>query len=87
MTFQSCDGMLIRIHLKNLEAHAAGFPPSEFDTNDEAVLLSEDSSTLELLFRFIYPSRHPDLEYLKFEPLALLAEAAEKYEIFSAINI
>lgn len=87
VTFQSGDGVFLRVHRKNLEAHAAGFPPPGFETNEEVVPLTENSSTLELLFEFIYPKRQPDVEFMLFEDFALLAEASEKYEVFSAIGI
>ena len=79
--------MLLRIHRKNLETNAAGFPPPGFDTLNEVIPLTEDSETLELLFQFMYPKRHPDLETAAIEILAPLAEAAEKYEVFSALNM
>lgn len=53
----------------------------------EIVQLTEAAVTLEHLFRFCYPDRHPDVEAMKFDVLALLAEAAEKYEVYSAMNI
>ncbi|KAF8054865.1 hypothetical protein FPV67DRAFT_1459805 [Lyophyllum atratum] len=87
VTFVSSDNILFYIHRKNLETHAAAFPPAEFDTRGEIVPLTEDSRTLELLFQYIYPQRHPDLESTPFETLAPLAEAAEKYEVFAAMNI
>jgi BTB/POZ domain len=87
VTFQSTDKVLFHIHRKNLEAHAADFPPPEFQTREEIVPLQETSSTLELLFQFIYPTRHPSLDATEIEVLAPLAEAAEKYQVFSAINI
>ena len=43
--------------------------------------------TLELLFQFCYPDYRPNVEALEFEALALLAEAAEKYQVFSAMNL
>jgi hypothetical protein len=75
------------VHRKNLETNAGGFPPPGFDTGGEVVPLTEAAPTLELLFQFIYPKRHPDLEFTEFEVLSPLAEAAEKYEVYSAINI
>jgi hypothetical protein len=78
---------LFHIHRTNLDAITAGFPPAGFDTHDEVVHLAEHSDTLELLFQFIYPRRHPDLADAKIEVLAPLAEAAEKYQVFPAINI
>ena len=43
--------------------------------------------TLELLFQFCYPDYHPDVESLEFDILMLLAEAAEKYQVFPAMTI
>jgi hypothetical protein len=75
------------VHKLNLALSSKGFPPSEFETLDEIVQLTETSTTLNLLFRFCYPVRHPDVETLDFEVLADLAEAAEKYELYSAMNL
>ncbi|KAJ7816227.1 hypothetical protein B0H14DRAFT_2374717, partial [Mycena olivaceomarginata] len=80
-------GVLFRIHRQNLEVSAEGFPPREISTHNEVVDLTEDSATLELLFQFTYPQRHPTLENASFEILEPLAEAAEKYQVFSAMNI
>ncbi|KAJ7257198.1 hypothetical protein B0H12DRAFT_1111417 [Mycena haematopus] len=85
--FQSCDGILFGIHRPNLQTNTEGFPPAEISTKGEIVPLSESSTTLELLFRFIYPRRHPALDKIAFVDLAALAEAAEKYQVFSAMNI
>jgi hypothetical protein len=87
VTFQSTDGVLFHIHQGNLNTSTGGFPPPGFDTFDEVIPLTEHSETLELLFQFIYPKRHPDLEITPIEILAPLAEAAEKYEVFSALNM
>ncbi|KAG5637526.1 hypothetical protein H0H81_004222 [Sphagnurus paluster] len=87
VTFVSSDEVLFYIHRKNLETNAEGFPSAEFDTGGEIVPLTETAVTLELLFQFIYPRRHPDLEDTTFEILAPLAEAAEKYQVFSAMTI
>ncbi|KAG6916791.1 hypothetical protein DXG01_005314 [Tephrocybe rancida] len=87
VVFKSSDNILLYIHRKNLESHAAAFPPSEFDTRGEIVFLTEDASTLENLFQYVYPERHPDIELMPFESLYKLAEAAEKYEIFSLMCI
>jgi hypothetical protein len=51
------------------------------------VVLPESAEILELLFRFCYPERHPDLEQLEFNTLSSLAEAAEQYELYAAINV
>lgn len=77
------------IHDANIQAHIGGFAVPEFQTQDdsEPVSLPEDSTILELLFQFIYPDRHPDLESTTFDVLKKLAEAAEKYKVFSAMNV
>ncbi|KAJ7114177.1 hypothetical protein C8R43DRAFT_961418 [Mycena crocata] len=85
--FRSSDNVLFGIHRPNLETNTEGFPPPEISTSDEIVSLSESSATLELLFQFIYPRRHPALDEIPFSDLASLAEAAEKYQVFSAMNI
>jgi hypothetical protein len=61
----------------------------EFETAGEIVNLTEDAATvtLELLFQFVYPQRHPNLSDSPYEVVAPLAEAAEKYEVFAAMNI
>ncbi|KAG5635398.1 hypothetical protein H0H81_011402 [Sphagnurus paluster] len=82
--FQSKDGFRFLIHRRNLETP---FPPSEFETQGEVVNLSEDSNTLELLFQFIYPKRLPDMDKINYATVALLAEAADKYEVFSAMYV
>ena len=55
--------------------------------SDAVIHFPEKSVILDLLFQFCYPMRHPELNDLKFGILADLAEAAEKYKVFSAISI
>ena len=55
--------------------------------SDVVIQLPEKSVILDLLFQFCYPERHPELNDLAFDILAELAEAAEKYKMFSAISI
>ncbi|KAF7354029.1 hypothetical protein MVEN_01089700 [Mycena venus] len=87
VTFRSADGVLFLVHRVNLQTHTEGFPPAEFATEGEICPLSESSETLEVLFEFIYPRRHPALDNMPFAKLAELAEAAEKYQVYSAMNI
>ncbi|KAJ7195862.1 hypothetical protein C8J57DRAFT_1207536 [Mycena rebaudengoi] len=87
ITFKSSDGVQFRVHRKNLEVCAEGFPPAEISSTGEVVALTETSATLELLFQFMYPKRHPALDTTPFTVLEPLAEAAEKYQVFPAINI
>ncbi|KAI0710372.1 hypothetical protein C8Q72DRAFT_799350 [Fomitopsis betulina] len=72
---------------KNLATHSEVFPDGDLAINNEVVLLTEDSATLELLFQYMYRQPQPDITELPFERLSKLAEAAEKYRVFSAMEI
>ncbi|KAJ7431475.1 hypothetical protein B0H11DRAFT_2130378 [Mycena galericulata] len=87
VVFQSSDDVLFSVHRVNLQTHTEGFPPAEIVTEGEICPLPESSATLEVLFQFIYPRRHPSLDNFRFEAVAALAEAAEKYQVYSAMNI
>jgi hypothetical protein len=87
VTFRSNDRVLFQIHRKYLETNTGGLSSEGFMTFDEVIPLPEDSSTLELLFQFIYPMRYPTVMLMLFDTLLILAEAAEKYEVFAAMNI
>ncbi|CAA7269261.1 unnamed protein product [Cyclocybe aegerita] len=84
--FQSSDGVRFHLHRTNLGVITGAFPGAELDTRDEVVHLAEPARVLEILFQYVYPKRHPDLENLDFQLLAELAEAVEKYEVFPAMN-
>ncbi|KAK7436173.1 hypothetical protein VKT23_019250 [Stygiomarasmius scandens] len=71
VVFQSSDGVLFHLNPKHLEYGAEAFPPS---------------AILEPLFQFTSPRNQPDLEDLNFKTLMELAEAAEKYVVYSAIR-
>ncbi|KAF9458524.1 hypothetical protein BDZ94DRAFT_1313212 [Collybia nuda] len=75
VVFRSADNVLFNIHRKNLEVATGAFPPSNFSTQGESVALSESSTTLELMFQYIYPMPQPEAPSLPFETLAPLAEA------------
>ncbi|KAJ6607598.1 hypothetical protein B0H10DRAFT_1817786, partial [Mycena sp. CBHHK59/15] len=85
--FKSSDGDLFHIHRKNLEVCTEGFPPGEISTQGEVVDLLETSVALDLLFQFMYLQCHPALDTTPFEVLEPLAEAAEKCQVFPAMNI
>lgn len=87
VTIQSSDNVKFNIHRTNLETSTGAFPGAEFETNGEVVYLTEKADVLAILFKFIYPQRHPSLEHLDFALLSQVAEAAEKYEVFAAMNI
>ncbi|KAF8071467.1 hypothetical protein FPV67DRAFT_874709 [Lyophyllum atratum] len=83
VVFRSSDGVLFRIHSKNLEFASDGFPPPEFSTENQLVDLPEIARTLELMFRFVYPRLQPSLEGVNSDILSPLAEAVEKYQILT----
>ncbi|KAG6834532.1 hypothetical protein H0H93_009113 [Arthromyces matolae] len=97
--FKSSDDIIFRIHRNNLETSAGSFPSSgTVHREGDIVELTEDAPTLELLFQFVYPRRHPtlrafsveqtlDTDTIHFSLLERVAEAAEKYEVFAAMNI
>jgi hypothetical protein len=89
ITFQSSDGVLFHLHIKYLEISTNGFsfPPDCASGESEIIPLKEAASILELLFRFCYPERHPDLAGMDFNDLLPLAEAVQKYKVFPAMNI
>ena len=76
------------IHRKNLDAHSSAFPSAEFtpSSREETVHLAEPSDVLEILFQFIYPNRHPILHDKDVKAVLAVAEAVEKYQIFSAMR-
>ncbi|KAJ7476407.1 hypothetical protein B0H11DRAFT_1917628 [Mycena galericulata] len=88
VTFKSSDSVLFHVHRKNLEVCAEGFPPVEISVSTGEISdLLETAETLDLLFQFMYPKRHPALDTTPFEILHPLAEAAETYQVFPAMNI
>ncbi|KAF8071465.1 hypothetical protein FPV67DRAFT_1447021 [Lyophyllum atratum] len=87
IVFRSSDKILFRIHARNLEVTSGGFPPAEFSPADQIVDLTEEASTLELMFQFVYPRLQPSLEILPFETLEKLTEAVEKYQIYPAMQL
>ena len=88
---ESSDGVRFGAHKRNLEQHSAGFPIAEvtkFDNAEEVVTLPEHGSALGPLLQFMHNGvPQPDLKELSFSTLALLAEAVEKYMVFSATQV
>jgi hypothetical protein len=89
LVFRSADGVLFRIHRVYLNGAAGAFPPDLIASppGGEWVDLAETAATLELLFAFVYPRRHPTVDKLEIDVLVKLAEAGEKYEVFAAMNV
>ena len=84
--------VVFKLHQVNMKINMGSWesnqPKLESDHHEAPVIqFPENSATLDLLFPFCYPERHLDLNDLAFDILAELAEAAEKYKVFSVINI
>ncbi|KAH9479311.1 hypothetical protein JR316_0007900 [Psilocybe cubensis] len=87
VTFSSSDNVLFNLHRTNLRITAGIFPGPEFDDSGEVIPLQESGDVLSAVFQFVYPERHPKLQMsFEFDFIAEVAEAAEKYQIFTAID-
>ena len=64
--------------------YTEGFPGADVPVHDE---IAETATTLELLFQYMCRQRQPDLSRLRPQELAKLAEAAEKYQVYSAMEV
>ncbi|KAJ7276715.1 hypothetical protein C8J57DRAFT_1713982 [Mycena rebaudengoi] len=92
VVLRSSDGMLFNAHTKNLETFNGGFPPLSFinateHDEKEIVEVTERATVLALLLRYMHNERQPDSGQFTFETLAGLAEAAEKYQVYSAMEV
>ncbi|KAF9052049.1 hypothetical protein BJ165DRAFT_929933 [Panaeolus papilionaceus] len=92
----SSDGTAISTHKANLGQFSNGFPPHAGSGGPdlpmeigqgliEEVKLEEKGEVLRLLLRFMHHAHLPDLDVFPFKLVAQFAEAAEKYEVFSAV--
>ncbi|KAJ7026037.1 hypothetical protein C8F04DRAFT_878741, partial [Mycena alexandri] len=52
---------------------------------DDVIVLSETSAVLDVLFQYMYRQQQPNLQLVEFLVFAGLAEAAEKYVVYSAL--
>lgn len=83
---RSVDGFIFQLHRVVLKVTTGVFPGSEIETDGEMVQLTEPAEVLGILFAFLYPKAHPGLYGESFEAVAAVAEAAGKYEVFSAAS-
>ncbi|KAF9446709.1 hypothetical protein P691DRAFT_776662 [Macrolepiota fuliginosa MF-IS2] len=84
VTIRSSDGVVFRLHRKNLHLHSDAFPSQE---EGEIVDLTESSDVLEIFFQYFYRQPQPDLTNIRMHTLLALSEAVEKYRVFSAIEV
>jgi hypothetical protein len=84
ITLQSSDNILFKFYKKQLEVHSGAFAGAEsFTATDEPVMFTEPSEIVDLLLQLMSRQEHPDLRSVDFDTLDLLAEAVEKYDVFS----
>lgn len=90
VVFISSDQASIGAHKANLDHFSDGFPsPDAVQSSEgaEAVHLVEDGATLKLLFQFMHKARFPKVHNLDAEQPSSLAEASEKYMVYSAMSV
>jgi len=85
---RSSDGVQYGAHSINLEIYSGGFPPaSSTNVTGEIVQMPETSAVLKLLLQYMHNDRQPDSSKITFKVLYPLAEAVEKYMVFSAMEV
>ncbi|KAJ2916111.1 hypothetical protein MD484_g4308, partial [Candolleomyces efflorescens] len=84
---RSSDGYFLGAHRSNLEQYSDGFPDGSTHMDaTQPVDLVEDADTLKILLRFMHKQRYPKVSWLETTQIFALAEAAEKYMVYSAIS-
>jgi hypothetical protein len=84
----SSDGRRFGTHSKNLGEFTGGFPLHIGPANGEEVQMPDlDSIALPLFLQYVHHHRQPDLSNVPFTTLGQLAEAVEKYDVYSATEI
>ncbi|KAI4517857.1 hypothetical protein K525DRAFT_273208 [Schizophyllum commune Loenen D] len=88
IAFVSRDHILFNIERAKLERASDFSPPaSVVSTPSERVRLTESSRALELLFRYMDGDVNINLDACEFSTVYELAEAAQKYILFTAIPV
>lgn len=72
-----------------MERFSGGFPISDSVTSslEDVVNLNESATVLRLLLQFMHPRSPPDCAELDIRILSDLADAAEKYLVYSAMTV
>jgi hypothetical protein len=88
MNVKTGDGNILGAHSENLGALSRSFPqPAAVPGASLPVTtVNEDSDVVELMLKFMHYMPFPDLSELPIDLLTRLADAAEKYEIYSAMS-
>jgi hypothetical protein len=93
-TFKSSDNVVFKVHSRHLKTASAILSPGPVSMDlRETVPLSETSDVLEILFQLIDPPseaagyHQPSVIKMKPNLFFRVAEAAEKYAVFGAMNV
>lgn len=88
LVLESSDGKRFGAHTINLQQYSEGFPIGGSVTIETDIpKMPESSQALRLLLRFMHHSRQPYLGNISVKVLSELAEAVEKYVIYSAMEL
>lgn len=79
---------MFKFYKKQLAAHSAAFAGAEAFPHlaEDVVDLTETSDVLDILLQFMSCQKQPSIASLDFTTLRSLAEATEKYQVFSAMT-
>jgi hypothetical protein len=84
----SSDGKRFGTHCKNLGEFTGGFPVNIVPSKGEEVQMPDlGSQALSIFLQYVHHHRQPDLSDFPFTTLAQLAEAVEKYDVYSATEV
>ncbi|KAK2464526.1 hypothetical protein APHAL10511_003505 [Amanita phalloides] len=87
---KSSDGKLFGAHSENLAGYSGGFPPTSFASSDairDPVELPERSLVIEYMLNYMHNHRLAMLKGLSSEDVNDIAYAAEKYFIYSLMEV
>ncbi|KII85196.1 hypothetical protein PLICRDRAFT_335235 [Plicaturopsis crispa FD-325 SS-3] len=90
VVLKASDGMHFHFYRKNLKVHSEGMLPTGDATEQstaepETISLEESSETIDLLLQFMLRQNQPTLQNVSFSAVLALAEAAEKYRVYSVV--
>lgn len=87
---QSSDGKQFGTHKSYLSRFSEGFPEEDgvrVEEKVEVVPLVEDADVILLMLKFMHPQRPPLSRDIPSDVWPRLAEAAEKYVVYSAMEV
>lgn len=91
--FEAENGTHFGAHRRNLELYSGAFQPLvdvapvDFESGFQVMRVTERRGVVSLMLRYMHNHWQPMIDKLGFDVLKDLAEAVEKYEIYSAIEV